>query len=99
HRATAGAAAVRRAGSRRERFHAEDRSGGGADARELNRPAVTFSSSTWPALKVTAGRLSSRERQVLALLALGHSSREIGLKLSVSPRTVDEYRARLKGRL
>src|SRR2546430_12823391 len=49
--------------------------------------------------KVTAGRLSARERQVLALLALGHSSKEIGLKLSVSPRTVDEYRARLKERL
>ena len=49
--------------------------------------------------KVTAGRLSARERQVLALLALGHSSKEIGLKLSVSPRTVDEYRARLKDRL
>jgi two-component system response regulator NreC len=49
--------------------------------------------------KVTAGRLSDREREVLALLALGHSSREIGLKLSVSPRTVNEYRARLKHRL
>ena len=49
--------------------------------------------------KVTAGRLSAREREVLALLALGHSSKEIGLKLSVSPRTVDEYRARLKDRL
>ncbi len=49
--------------------------------------------------RVTAERLSTRERQVLALLALGHSSREIGLKLSVSPRTVDEYRARLKDRL
>lgn len=49
--------------------------------------------------KVTADRLSTREREVLALLALGHSSREIGLKLSVSPRTVDEYRARLKDRL
>ena len=49
--------------------------------------------------KVTADRLSTRERQVLALLALGHSSKEIGLKLSVSPRTVDEYRARLKDRL
>ena len=49
--------------------------------------------------KVTAERLSDRERQVLALLALGHSSKEIGLKLSVSPRTVDEYRARLKDRL
>ena len=49
--------------------------------------------------RVAVERLSARERQVLALLALGHSSREIGLKLSVSPRTVDEYRARLKGRL
>src|SRR3989440_6510594 len=49
--------------------------------------------------KVTAGRLSDRERQVLALLALGHSSKEIGVKLSVSPRTVDEDRARLKDRL
>src|SRR5437016_14596849 len=49
--------------------------------------------------KVTAGRLSAREREVLALLALGHSSREIGLKLCDSPRTVDEYRARLKDRL
>lgn len=49
--------------------------------------------------KVTARRLSDREREVLALLALGHSSREIGLKLSVSPRTVNEYRARLKDRL
>ena len=49
--------------------------------------------------KVTAERLSAREREVLALLALGHSSREIGLKLCVSPRTVDEYRARLKDRL
>jgi two-component system response regulator NreC len=49
--------------------------------------------------KVTAGRLSDREREVLALLALGHSSREIGLKLSVSARTVNEYRARLKDRL
>ncbi len=49
--------------------------------------------------KLSAERLSGRERQVLALLALGHSSKEIGLKLSVSPRTVDEYRARLKDRL
>jgi len=46
-----------------------------------------------------AERLSRREREVLALLALGHSSKEIGLKLSLSPKTVDEYRARLKDRL
>jgi DNA-binding NarL/FixJ family response regulator len=49
--------------------------------------------------KVAAERLTGRERQVLALLALGHSSNEIGVKLSVSPKTVDEYRARLKDQL
>lgn len=49
--------------------------------------------------KAAAERLSRREREVLSLLALGHSSKEIGLKLSLSPKTVDEYRARLKDRL
>lgn len=48
---------------------------------------------------VVAGRLNGRERQVLALLALGHSSREIAQTLAVSPKTVDAYRARLKDRL
>src|SRR2546425_3252211 len=46
--------------------------------------------------KLTAGRVSPRERPVLALLALGRNSPEIGLKLSLSPRTVDEYPARLQ---
>lgn len=49
--------------------------------------------------KAAADRLSRREREVLSLLALGHSSKEIGQKLSLSPKTVDEYRARLKDRL
>lgn len=49
--------------------------------------------------KAAAERLSGRERQVLALLALGHSSKEIARTLSVSPKTVDGYRARLKDRL
>ncbi|HYT05973.1 MAG TPA: response regulator transcription factor [Gemmatimonadales bacterium] len=49
--------------------------------------------------KLAAGRLSGRERQVLALLALGHTSEEIGRELAVSATTVDTYRARLKERL
>jgi two-component system, NarL family, response regulator NreC len=49
--------------------------------------------------KVAAERLSGRERQVLALLALGHSSSEIARTLSVSPKTVNAYRAHLKHRL
>lgn len=43
--------------------------------------------------------LSSREQEVLALTAEGFSSREIGLKLFISPKTVDTYRARIMDKL
>lgn len=43
--------------------------------------------------------LSSREREVLALTAEGYSSREIGKKLFISPKTVDTYRARIMEKL
>jgi two-component system response regulator NreC len=46
-----------------------------------------------------ADRLSAREREVLTLLALGHSTKEIADRLSVSLKTVEEYRACLKDRL
>ena len=49
--------------------------------------------------RAAADRLSGREREVLALLALGHSSKEIGHKLAVSPRTVNACRTRLRTRL
>jgi DNA-binding NarL/FixJ family response regulator len=43
--------------------------------------------------------LSDREREVLALAAEGYSSREIGKKLFLSPKTVDTYRSRLMQKL
>jgi two-component system response regulator NreC len=43
--------------------------------------------------------LSAREREVLALTAEGFSSREIGKKLFISPKTVDTYRARIMEKL
>ncbi len=43
--------------------------------------------------------LSSREQEVLALTAEGFSSREIGKKLFISPKTVDTYRGRITEKL
>ena len=39
--------------------------------------------------------LSKREQQVATLLTEGKTSREIGITLSISPRTVDAHRARI----
>jgi DNA-binding NarL/FixJ family response regulator len=43
--------------------------------------------------------LSDRERDVLALLALGYTNQEIGRKLFISVRTVDSHRAHLMRKL
>jgi two-component system response regulator NreC len=43
--------------------------------------------------------LSTREQEVLALTAEGYSSREIGERLFISPKTVDTYRARIMEKL
>jgi DNA-binding NarL/FixJ family response regulator len=44
-------------------------------------------------------RLSSRERQVLQMLAEGRSVTEIATTLSLSPKTVETYRARMMDKL
>lgn len=43
--------------------------------------------------------LSDRERDVLHLLALGHTNQEIGKKLFISIRTVDTHRAHIMRKL
>lgn len=43
--------------------------------------------------------LSKRERQVLQLVAEGHSSARIAAALDLSPKSVDTYRSRLMGKL
>jgi RNA polymerase sigma factor (sigma-70 family) len=40
-------------------------------------------------------QLSSREREILQLVAEGKTSQEIAERLSISPKTVDTYRSRL----
>ncbi|WP_433047681.1 response regulator [Dactylosporangium sp. CS-033363] len=46
-----------------------------------------------------ADELSPREREVLALLAAGHTNAEIAQRLSLSLRTVESHRAGLRARL
>jgi len=44
-------------------------------------------------------RLSEREREILRLLALGHTNREIASMLFLSIKTVETYKARLMAKL
>ena len=44
-------------------------------------------------------QLSLRELEVLHLVAEGHSSKEIGKQLALSPKTIDSYRSRLMAKL
>lgn len=48
---------------------------------------------------VTTVALSPREREVIRLIALGNSSKEVARILGISPRTVDTYRNRLMSKL
>jgi DNA-binding CsgD family transcriptional regulator len=43
--------------------------------------------------------LSQREREILKLVADGHSSARIGVMLHLSPKTVDTYRSRMMQKL
>ncbi len=49
--------------------------------------------------KASLGKLTSREREVLALLVNGLSSREVAKRLAISPHTVEAYKGRMMGKL
>jgi len=58
-----------------------------SDAAELEQLATRFNA------------LSSRQRQVMELVAAGLSSKEIGSQLNISPKTVEHHRAWLMERV
>ena len=49
--------------------------------------------------RVLKVELTAREREIAALLVEGATSKQIGRRLTISPRTVDVYRARLMRKL
>jgi len=49
--------------------------------------------------RMASARLSTREQQVVRLIAQGHSTKEIAHALSISPKTVGTYRTRLREKL
>jgi DNA-binding NarL/FixJ family response regulator len=52
-----------------------------------------------PAAKDHFEQLSSRERQVLQMLAEGHTTAKVATLLSLSPKTVETYRSRMMQKL
>jgi two-component system, NarL family, response regulator NreC len=61
--------------------------------------AVLLQEARAPTAGEPGAELSGREREVLQLLAEGHSSREIGAILFISPKTVEGHRARIMAKL
>jgi DNA-binding NarL/FixJ family response regulator len=64
-------------------------------------PALQASqlSESGPAVDRPRAKLTSREREVLSLLAQGQRTREIAELLGISARTVETYRSRLMMKL
>ncbi|MEK8046955.1 PAS and helix-turn-helix domain-containing protein [Ideonella margarita] len=63
-------------------------------------PADPHAAGIWSFEDLSAKRVlrvdfTGREREIAALLIEGDTSKQIGRKLDISPRTVDVYRARL----
>ena len=52
-----------------------------------------------PTLPDVGDELTDRQTEILSLLAGGLASKEIGLQLGISPKTVDVHRARIMDRL
>ena len=50
-------------------------------------------------MKRTLTTLTAREREVLELLIHGESNRELGLRLGISPRTIQKHTQRIYAKL
>jgi len=55
--------------------------------------------SSEPSLPTVFTKLTPREREVLQLTAEGHTTKQTGLKLHISPKTVESHRVRIMDKL
>lgn len=70
-----------------------------AAIRAVHRGRTFVQVGAEPAAAPAAPALSPRERQVLELLAHGHTNREVADRLALSVKTVETHRARLSEKL
>jgi DNA-binding NarL/FixJ family response regulator len=68
-----------------------------ARGKQLDRPQAQDFAVAQPVENETGypSLLSSREQEVVALLAVGQTNKQIGAKLDISPRTVESHRAKI----
>ena len=70
----------------------------------MNAPRTAITKHRNPAFDMknsrrATPRLTPRERQVLSLVAHGYTSKQIGEKLGISPRTAETHRVNIGRRL
>lgn len=65
----------------------------------INRDALRASAPLSVTVPPTLGKLTPRQREVLQLVAEGHTARDIGVRLSISVKTVEFHKANLMDRL
>jgi len=68
-------------------------------ARRTGKPRQSDGMGDTKASRRVVPRLTTRERQVLNLVANGYTSRQIGEKLGISPRTAETHRVNIGRRL
>ena len=68
-------------------------------ARRSRKSKRTPSSADLKGPRRVTPRLTPRERQVLSLVAHGYTSKQIGQKLGISPRTAETHRVNIGRRL
>jgi FixJ family two-component response regulator len=69
------------------------------DAIERALAALEPAAAPVPGAPVRSATLSSREREVMALVVGGLDNRQVGERLGISPRTVEVHKSRLMAKL